>query len=330
MPRATKPQSQKDALSINAGMRLAFNVFVLAATRLDPGSTKIFGTLKETFIPITKTSSDPTKDRFGSTFTSHVQKLPTLASPSDNNQSLADTIKNLTSKGLDHKPFDCNFNEKDSHLLAQLGRLPQVISVPVLDWAPFGLSQRFATLYASALWNSVKTFDITDVSLQKLHALLLLYLPALILHDSRRKTNDNSDGPSHRSIVSLRIRQAEAGLWLPLVDDLLQAHIDFQQQTAPKKPTWKTRCSRAVHKSLSGSWSLAFRALQEDNCPAPSQKKPSIKLPRNSFALKSLLKNRTSYSLQPLKPDAHVTNTSRTKSHTPHTTTPTRVPSWLH
>ena len=96
-------------------------------------------------------------------------------------------------------------------------------------------------------------------------------MPALILHDTHRKINDTSEGPSHRSVISLRIRQAEAGLWLPLVDDLLQAHIDFQQQDAPKKPTWKTRCSRAVYKSLSGSWSLAFRALQEDNCPVPSQ-----------------------------------------------------------
>ena len=141
----------------------------------------------------------------------------------------------------------------------------------MLDWAPFGLSQRFATLYASTLWNLVKTFDTSDVSLQKLHALLVLYLPALILHDTHRKINETSEGPSHRSVISLRIRQAEAGLWLPLVDDLLQAHIDFQQQDAPKKPTWKTRCSRAVYKSLSGSWSLAFRALQEDSCPAPSQ-----------------------------------------------------------
>ena len=174
-------------------------------------------------------------------------------------------------KDLTKRPLTPNSTNKNSHLLAQLGRLPHVITVPVLDWAPFGLSQRFATLYASALWNSVKTFDTTDVSLQKLHALLLLYLPALILHDSRRKTDDTPGAPSHRSIINLRLRQAEAGLWLPLVDDLLQAHIDFQQQTFPKKPTWKTRCARAVHKSLSGSWSLAFRAFQEDNCPPPSQ-----------------------------------------------------------
>ena len=28
---------------------------------------------------------------------------------------------------------------------------------------------------------------------------------------------------------------------------------------------------QSIYKSLSGSWSLAFRALQEDNCPVPSQ-----------------------------------------------------------
>ncbi len=77
--------------------------------------------------------------------------------------------------------------------------------------------------------------------------------------------------PSHRSTINLRLWQAEAGLWLPLVDDLLQAHIEFHQQSSPKLPTWKTECARAAFKSLSGSWSLAFRALQEDNCPPPSQ-----------------------------------------------------------
>ena len=83
----------------------------------------------------------------------------------------------------------------DLSLLHTLSKFSAVIAVPVLDWAPFGLSQRFATLYASALWNLVQTFDTSDVSLQMLHALLVLYLPALILHDARSKTNDTSDGP---------------------------------------------------------------------------------------------------------------------------------------
>ena len=143
--------------------------------------------------------------------------------------------------------------------------------VDLCEGAPFGLSQRFAALYASALWNAVKSFDIDNPSLQKMHALILLYLPALILHDSRRKDDNNPDAPSHRSTINLRLRQAEAGLWLPLVDDLLLAHVEFHQLSSPKLPTWKTKCARAAHKSLSGSWSLAFRALQEDNCPPPSQ-----------------------------------------------------------
>ena len=226
---------------------------------------------KETFTPIPKTAADPSRHRFGSSFTSHAQKLPDIVPPTGDNQSLADTIKNLTSKGPDHKPLNLDFTEKDAHLLTQLGRLPQVITTPVLDWAPFGLTQRFATLYASALWNLVKTFDTNDVSLQKLYALILLYLPALILHDSRRNTDDAATTSSHRSIISSRIKQAESGLWLPLVDDLIQAHLEHLQQTTPKTPTWKTRCSRAVHKSLSGSWSLAFRALQADSCPPLSQ-----------------------------------------------------------
>ena len=104
-----------------------------------------------------------------------------------------------------------------------------------------------------------------------MHALILLYLPALILHDSRRKDDSNPDAPSHRSTINLRLRQAEAGLWLPLVDDLLLAHIEFHQLSSPKLSTWKTTFARAAHKSLSGSWSLAFRALHDDNCPPPSQ-----------------------------------------------------------
>ena len=93
-----------------------------ARPRLDKN---LWNTLKETFVPITKTSADPAKDRFGSTFTAHVQKLPTLVSPSDNNQSLADTIKNLTSKGLDHKPFDCNLPKKIPTCLLNLADYPK-------------------------------------------------------------------------------------------------------------------------------------------------------------------------------------------------------------
>ena len=147
----------------------------------------MWNALKDSFQPIPKTHSDITKDRFSSEFTSRVRKLPSLVPPAGHNDTLASTIKDLTSKGIGHKPTDTVFTEKDSHLLTQLGRLPHVILVPVLDWAPFGLSQRFAALYATALWNLVKTFDTSDFSLQKLHALLVLYLPALVLHDTHRR-----------------------------------------------------------------------------------------------------------------------------------------------
>ena len=46
-----------------------------ARPRLDK---HVWNTLKETFVPMSKTSSDPTKDRFGSTFTAHVQNFPPL------------------------------------------------------------------------------------------------------------------------------------------------------------------------------------------------------------------------------------------------------------
>ena len=155
----------------------------------------IWAAHKENFTPVPKTAADPTKHRFGSNFTSQAQKLPNFVPPPDSNLSLADTIRGLTSKGPEYKSAELTFTEQDAYLLTQLGRLPQVISVPVLDWAPFGLSQRFATLYASALWNSVRTFDTSDVSLQKLYALILLYLPALILHDARPKADNVAELP---------------------------------------------------------------------------------------------------------------------------------------
>ena len=133
-----------------------------------------WNSFKDSFQPVPRTNSDIAKDRFSSELTSHVRKLPCLVPPAGQNDTLASTIKDLTSKGINHKSADIVFTEKDSHLLTQLGRLPQVITVPVLDWAPFGLSQRFSALYASALWNSVKSFDMDNPSLQKMHALILL------------------------------------------------------------------------------------------------------------------------------------------------------------
>ena len=174
MPLAINPPYPKVALCISAEMNPASIASVPVVTQPDRGSTnKIWNSFKESFKPVPKLSSDCTKDRFSSDFTSHVRRLSSLVPPSGNNDALASTIKDLTSKGINHKATDASFREKDSHLLTQLGRLPQVVFVPVLDWAPFGLSQRLATLHASALWNLVKTFDTSDVSLQKLHALLV-------------------------------------------------------------------------------------------------------------------------------------------------------------
>ena len=73
----------------------------------------------------------------------------------------------------------------DSLLLSRLGRLPQTVDVPVLDWAPGGLGTRIANLYAASIWHMILSFKTLNPPIIKLHTLLALYLPALILHDSR-------------------------------------------------------------------------------------------------------------------------------------------------
>ncbi len=59
--------------------------------------------------------------------------------------------------------------------LALLGRLPTVIEVAILDWPPFGLGVRFATLYAAALWHMVLSFKSGDTAIIKLYTLITIY-----------------------------------------------------------------------------------------------------------------------------------------------------------
>ena len=76
-------------------------------------------------------------------------------------------------------------NQQGAILLALFGRLPEIIEVPVLDWAPSGLGVRFATLYTNTIWYMVESFTRGDNATIKLYTLLALYLPAIILHDDR-------------------------------------------------------------------------------------------------------------------------------------------------
>ena len=145
--------------------------------------------------------------------------------------------------------------------LALLGRLPTIIEVAVLDWPPFGLGVRFATLYAAALWLMVLSFKSGNASIVRLYTLISIYLPALVLHDSRTSTQHllpDQTSLSHRSTILAHIKMAEAGEWNVLIEELLQAHRDKDPNKEAKEAIWTTRCARAAQRSLSGGWNMAF------------------------------------------------------------------------
>ena len=155
-------------------------------------------------------------------------------------------------------------------LLSRLGRLPDVITVPVLDWAPGGLGTRFATLYAATIWHMVLSFKTRQPSIVRLYCLIAMYLPALILHAARPDPGSPeapAEHHSHRSTISMRLRLAENGQWSELCHDLLQVQLLVPPPKESKEALWETKCSRAATRSLAGGWSIAFRALAPDPCP---------------------------------------------------------------
>jgi len=172
-------------------------------------------------------------------------------------------------------PQQLQKGEIDAHgavTLTLLGRLPTIIEVAILDWPPFGLGVRFATLYAAAIWHMVISFKSGNPSIVRLYTLITIYLPALVLHDSRTSTQHllpDQTALSHRGTVLSRIKNAEAGEWNILIEDLLQAHRDRDPNKEAKEAIWTTRCARAAQRSLAGGWNMAFRALQTDPCPTP-------------------------------------------------------------
>ena len=98
--------------------------------------------------------------------------------------------------------------------LALLGRLPVVVEIPILDWPPYGLRVRFATLYAGAIWHMVLSFKCGDPALVLLYTLITIHLPALIFHDSRSNSQHllpDQTPLSYRGTITQSIKQAEAG-----------------------------------------------------------------------------------------------------------------------
>jgi hypothetical protein len=104
-----------------------------------------------------------------------------------------------------------------------------MIEVPVMDWAPHGLGPRFAALYATCIWHMVLSFATHDEPTIKLYTLIAMYLPALVLHDSRasmQHRNELEPTTSNRGSINARLKQAEGGNWIPLFEELLQAHVN--------------------------------------------------------------------------------------------------------
>ena len=120
----------------------------------------------------------------------------------------------------------------------------------------------------------VLSFKCGNPSIVRLYTLITIYLPALVLHDSRSGTQHllpDQTALSHRSTILARIKRAEAGEWNILVEELLQAHRDKDPNKEAKEAIWTTRCARAAQRSLAGGWNMAFRALQTDPCPPASK-----------------------------------------------------------
>jgi hypothetical protein len=76
---------------------------------------------------------------------------------------------------------------------------------------------------------------------------------------------------SHRGSITSRLKQAESGNWIPLIEELLQAHVNKDPNKEAKEALWPTKCMRAASRSLAGGWAVAFRALHSDTCPPPNE-----------------------------------------------------------
>ena len=120
----------------------------------------------------------------------------------------------------------------------------------------------------------VLSFKSGNAPLVRLYTLITIYLPALVLHDARTITQHllpDQTALLRKSTILARIKQAEAGEWNLLIEELLQAQRDRDPNKEAKEAIWTTRCARAAQRSVAGGWNLAFRALQTDPCP-PSSK----------------------------------------------------------
>ena len=161
----------------------------------------------------------------------------------------------------------------NAHVLALLRQIPDIIPLPVLDYPPGGLGHRMGLLLASAFWHMNVILKGSSSCIQ-LYTLLFQFMPVLVLHDTRHIQSlpgDGEAGSTNRTVIIRRLKFAESGNFVPLLDGFLAAC----QLSRPKRSTsslWEKQCLKAVVKSsLAGGRGLAFRSLQVDTCPPPSR-----------------------------------------------------------
>ena len=197
-------------------------------------------------------------------------------------------VPSSTSGTVPSQIKNAELDQEGCLLLSRLGRLPDVMTVPVLDWALGGLGTRFAVLYAATIRHMVLSFRTRQPIVIRLYCLIAMYLPALILHDARPDCScrDATDTHySHRSTIALRLRAAENAQCSSLCQELLQAHLLVSPPKEKKEALWETKCARAATRSLAGGWAIVFRALQPDRCP-PSKKTHFKKPPANFIPMR--------------------------------------------
>ena len=187
-----------------------------------------------------------------------------------------------------------------AHALALLTQLPRCFPLPVYDYPPGGLQSRFAILFSTVFWHMTLAVDKSQ-TVSTFYTLLFQHITILTLYNDEHINKDavqEAEAPSTRAKIAERLKMAETGQWVPLIEQLLTRLQTTKPTTATSSSAkWKSQCTRAVHASLAGSWKLAFRALHTEASP-PKTPETFGKV-KNTFVLTHLA-NTTAHDLEEL------------------------------
>ena len=187
-----------------------------------------------------------------------------------------------------------------AHALALLTQLPRCFPLPVYDYPPGGLQSRFAILFSTVFWHMTLAVDKSQ-TVSTFYTLLFQHITILTLYNDEHINKDavqEAEAPSTRAKIAERLKMAETGQWVPLIEQLLTRLQTTKPTTATSSSAkWKSQCTRAVHASLVGSWKLAFRALHTEASP-PKTPETFGKV-KNTFVLTHLA-NTTAHGLEEL------------------------------